>query len=179
MPWAPEPAASFMSLGEQQAALLAALTGRSPVPPGFDAARVLASAEMLFCKRARSVAQAWPSLAQALSSDFNGRFTAYARAIALPASGGPAADGRLFVHWLKANGEPLTDLVRAQALAMDLRFKRKQQGYTLRRWPSVRAVRLPDAQCWLIGVRLPGLNWERHMRIGLPHPWPRGSRSTK
>lgn len=157
-----------MSLNDSQAALMAALAGRGPVPPGFDADRIRASADMLARKRAHALAQAWPCLALMLGSDFQAHFAAYARETTLVAQGGSLADGRLFVQWLETAGLPLTDEVRLKAFGVDLRFARKAQGWVPRRWPGARAVWLPAARCWVIGIWVPGRVGERRLRIGVP-----------
>lgn len=49
-------------LGTRQAALVAALVGGAPLPPGFDPVRVRAASEALLRKRADEVAATWPAL---------------------------------------------------------------------------------------------------------------------
>ncbi len=160
-----------MSLAEQQAALLAALAGQGPVPPGFDAERVQASARALAHKRTHAVAHAWPGLTAALGRDFPDRFATYAAAVPLVAQGGPLADGRGFVAWLqaagKAAGSALGDDVWEQVLAVDLRLTATPTGWLPRRWPCLRAVRLPDAAGWLLGASWP----ERLRRHGGVRVW--------
>ncbi len=157
-----------MSLDDRQAALMAALAGRGPVPPGFDAGRIRAAADMLARKRAHALAQAWPCLPLMLGPDFHARFAAYAQQTTLVAQGGPLADGRLFVQWLQAAGLPLTDEVRLKAFGVDLRFTRRAQGWVPRRGPAVRAVWLPVARCWVVGLWVPGRVGERQLRIRVP-----------
>lgn len=124
------------SLADQQAALVAALTGNGPIPPGFDAQRVQAAAGALAAKRARAVVQAWPGLRTLLGSGLRVRFDAYAARVPLPELGGPLADGRAFVRALRAQ-MALTDDVRLQALAVDQRWRVTRRGLVRRRVPRV------------------------------------------
>lgn len=150
-----------MSLGEQQAALLAALNGHGPIDAGWDADRVRATALALAHKRARSVARSWPSLKAMLSDDFAACFERYAFLRAMPQQGGPLADGRAFASWL-APFNDWSDAVRRQALQVDLRHRQYADGLHERRGPSMRAAWLPGARSWLLALRCPGLG-EHHL----------------
>jgi hypothetical protein len=65
-------------LSRRQADLVAALTGRGPVPPGFDPDRVRAASQALLRKRAADAAAAWPLLRADLGPKWMEVFTAYA-----------------------------------------------------------------------------------------------------
>jgi hypothetical protein len=123
-----------LTLADQQAALVAALAGNGTIPAGFDAARVRAAADALAFKRARAVAQAWPSLRTMLGEQFRDRFAAYAGTTSLPQQGGPLADGRRFARYL-APQMPLTDAARLQILAVDLHYRSGAVGLVRRRLP--------------------------------------------
>jgi len=140
-----------MTLHDQQSALIAALAGNAPVPAGFDAGRVQAAASALAFKRARAVAQAWPSLRVMLGDDFRARFGAYAASTPLPQQGGPLADGLRFVHYL-ARQMPLADEVKLQQLSVDARYRRTRTGLSPRRYPRIRVAWLAKARCTVIAL---------------------------
>jgi hypothetical protein len=148
-------------LAQQQAALVAALTGQGPLPAGFDAARVRAAADALAFKRARAVAQAWPSVRAMLGADFRASFAAYATTAPLPQHGGPLADGRCFVRYVGAR-VPLTDAIKLQALSIDLRYRQTAAGLLSRRGPQVRVAWLSQARCVVVAIG------ERLFRLRLP-----------
>jgi hypothetical protein len=153
------------TLGQRQAALMAALAGAAPVPAGFDAARVRAAAAAIASKRARCVAQAWPSLRIALGARFGQAFAAYASVTPLAANGGPLADGRGFVRFLGTT-HALPDAVRQQALLVDAGHVASPDGLARRRWPCLRIGWLPQSRRLL--VALGGPRATRWWRIGLP-----------
>src|SRR5262249_22125644 len=92
-------------LADSQAELVQGLTGRGPLPAGFDQERVRIAAEALARKRLRSAARAWPALHRALGEKFAPHFEEYAASAPLPREGGPLADGRAFVQFLAGRGE--------------------------------------------------------------------------
>lgn len=67
-----------MSLAEQQAALVEALTAGRPVPEGIDAFRFEAARVALLRKRAGEVARAWPLLAASFGDRWNHEFATWA-----------------------------------------------------------------------------------------------------
>lgn len=68
------------SLADRQAALVAALTCGTPVPDGFDPARVEAARAALLRKRAGEVARHWPLLAAGLGARWKPEFAEWAAA---------------------------------------------------------------------------------------------------
>ncbi|MEV4709106.1 hypothetical protein [Actinoplanes sp. NPDC049316] len=66
------------SLGERQAALVAALTSGAPVPPGFDDRLVGIARVALLRKRAGEVARQWPGLAAAFGTRWLAEWSAWA-----------------------------------------------------------------------------------------------------
>ena len=136
-------------LAEQQSALMAALAGKGPVPDGFDATRVGAAAAALAFKRARGVAQAWPSLRAMLGDNFRTHFADYAATSAVPQQGGPLADGRRFARYL-AHRMPLGDAARMQAVALDATHRLTTAGLVPRRLPALRLAWLPRSRALLV-----------------------------
>jgi hypothetical protein len=66
------------SLGERQAALVAALTAGAPVPPGFDDRLVGVARVALLRKRAAEVARQWPLMASGFGGQWIREFSAWA-----------------------------------------------------------------------------------------------------
>jgi len=141
-----------MSLAEQQAQVLAALSGRAGVPPGFPADVVKRAAHALAHKRMHTALRAWPAIAPWASRCF----ADYAAEVPLPSRGGPLADARFFVRWLTERGEADAGL-RRQALTVDLQHAMRPDGLVPRRGAFVCWLRLPEAGLWCIGLRLPRL----------------------
>lgn len=150
-----------MTLAEQQAAIVAALTRNGPVPDGFDLDRVQAAADALAFKRARAVARAWPGLRAMLGAELRARFATYVSHARLPEQGGPLADGRAFVRWL-AGQMPLADDVALQVLSVDQRWRQTARGLVPRRGPRVGFAWLPDMQCAIVAIGA------RELRLRLP-----------
>jgi len=143
-------------LAALQGALVAALLERRRPPDGFDTRRLEAAALSLAKKRLRSVARAWPSLAEGLGVAFAERFATFAAVTPMPRHGGPLADGRSFARWLATRGE-LPEQARNQALAVDVRFKTRADGLAPRRGPCVRLALLKQPRRLWIALRLPWL----------------------
>src|SRR5262245_3554804 len=149
------------TFAEQQANLLAALSGTAPVPAGFDPTRIHAAASALASKRARAVAQAWPSVWRMLGADYGARFAAYAAHTPLARFGGPLADGRRFVQHLTTQMS-LTDETKLQALAIDARYRLSPTGLAPRRLPAFRFAWLAQSRALAV------VFGKRIRRFGLP-----------
>ncbi|WP_445281018.1 multinuclear nonheme iron-dependent oxidase [Streptomyces sp. DSM 118148] len=91
-------------LGVAQAAVLSALVAGTPVPEGFDRARMGVQARALAAKRAGVVAQVAPELPVILGDGYRAAFLAYARS--LPMSGGYRRDALDFAGHLLKLGRP-------------------------------------------------------------------------
>ncbi|MFH8655399.1 DUF692 domain-containing protein [Streptomyces afghaniensis] len=91
-------------LGVAQAALLSALVAGTPVPEGFDRARVGVQARALAAKRADVVAKVAPELPEILGADYRTAFLAYAQT--QPMTGGYRRDALTFAEHLLSAGRP-------------------------------------------------------------------------
>jgi hypothetical protein len=153
-------------LAREQAALARALGLGEPVPAGFDAERVRASADTLLAKRRRLVQRAWPALSSALGEDFTERFNTWARSHPLlGVEPHPLSDGRRFAESLRATG-PLPEAVEGELLGFDLRWRLSPDGGLLpRRGVVLKMARLETARRRVLAVRLP---WGRILRWRLP-----------
>ena len=143
-------------LARAQEALVLALGTGAPVPAGFDAARVHASARTLVDKRRRQVERAWPLLARALGTDFAPRFEAWARKHPMAVEPSPLADGRRFAQSLEAAGA-LPASLTALMQDFDLRWRLTEAGEPVPRRGLVLSLRRVDAsRRWRLAARLPG-----------------------
>lgn len=156
---------SRTSLAIRQAALVDALISGRAAPPGFDSQRVLAAAESLARKRARSVLRAWPRLAYAMGPEFGLRFAEYAAASSIPEKGGPLADGHAFARWLRAH-DRLPDAGCLELMAVALRYRRVPAGLVRRRGPVLRMAWFHASRRIILAVRLPSLG-ERWLHLHL------------
>ncbi|MET9522094.1 DUF692 domain-containing protein [Streptomyces coeruleorubidus] len=91
-------------LGLAQAALLSALVAGTPVPEGFDRARVGVQARALAAKRADVVAKVAPELPEILGTEYRTAFLGYAQA--QPMTGGYRRDALTFAEHLLSAGRP-------------------------------------------------------------------------
>ncbi|MGW0470980.1 DUF692 domain-containing protein [Streptomyces coeruleorubidus] len=91
-------------LGLAQAALLSALVAGTPVPEGFDRARVGVQARALAAKRADVVAKVAPELPEILGTEYRTAFLGYAQV--QPMTGGYRRDALTFAEHLLSAGRP-------------------------------------------------------------------------
>lgn len=91
-------------LGLAQAALLSALVAGTPVPEGFDRARVGVQARALAAKRADVVAKVAPELPVILGDEYRPAFLGYAQT--QPMTAGYRRDALTFVEHLLSAGRP-------------------------------------------------------------------------
>lgn len=119
-----------MSLAEEQEALVRALVAGSPLPDGFDAARVGAAARALLRKRTGEVLRVWPDLdADAFRGWAAGRPTK-----------GSWRDGWDFAreHRAELSDTALAALAMTEALWVydGVREPRRRRGLRVRRSPG-------------------------------------------
>ncbi|MFD6168978.1 DUF692 domain-containing protein [Streptomyces coeruleorubidus] len=91
-------------LGLAQAALLSALVAGTPVPEGFDRARVGVQARALAARRADVVAKVAPELPEILGAEYRTAFLGYAQT--QPMTGGYRRDALAFAEHLLSAGRP-------------------------------------------------------------------------
>ncbi|MFF8874427.1 DUF692 domain-containing protein [Streptomyces massasporeus] len=91
-------------LGLAQAALLSALVAGTPVPEGFDRARVGVQARALAAKRAEVVAKVAPELPVILGEEYRPAFLGYAQTH--PMTDGYRRDALTFAEHLLSTGRP-------------------------------------------------------------------------
>ncbi|TGA89931.1 DUF692 domain-containing protein [Streptomyces sp. MZ04] len=98
------PALARQRLALAQTALLSALVAGTPVPEGFDRARLAVQSRALIGKRADVVAKVAPELPEILGKGFRSEFFAYAQA--RPMAGGYRRDALDFAEQLLLAGQP-------------------------------------------------------------------------
>ncbi|MEU7281517.1 DUF692 domain-containing protein [Streptomyces sp. NPDC045431] len=104
------PGAARERLWVAQTALLSALVAGTPVPEGFDRARVRVQSRALAAKRARVVAKLAPEVPEILGDGYRASFVEYA--LARPMRGGYRRDALDFVEHLLAADEPADPVAR-------------------------------------------------------------------
>ncbi len=125
------------SLGERQAALVAALTSGAAVPPGFDDRLVEVARVALLRKRAGEVARQWPELAHALGSGWWRCWSGWA---ATRPTRGSLRDGWDLARELLARGE-LPAAAGAELAAREAAMVYDgESGPRARRGPAVRGA---------------------------------------
>jgi hypothetical protein len=95
--------AARQRLALAQTALLSSLVAGTPVPQGFDPARVRVQSRALAAKRADVTVKVAPELPQILGERYRPAFLAYALANPLP--GGARLDAMAFAQGLLVGGE--------------------------------------------------------------------------
>ena len=100
-------------LAEQQANLVAALTGAQPLPANFEADKLALAARSLLKKRTRGVERAWAATVTALGPRFADLFAEFCRGRG--AADDHTTDGLHFARWLHARGD-LPDAGRLELL---------------------------------------------------------------
>ncbi|MQY15562.1 hypothetical protein SRB5_57450 [Streptomyces sp. RB5] len=96
--------AARQRLALRQTALLSALVAGTPVPEGFDGARLRVQSRALAAKRADVVAKVAPELPEILGADYRRRFLEYAAR--RPMTGGYRHDALAFARHLLDAGRP-------------------------------------------------------------------------
>ncbi|MFE1441200.1 DUF692 domain-containing protein [Streptomyces sp. NPDC058739] len=99
-------------LGLAQAALLSALVAGTPVPEGFDRARLRVQARALAAKRADVVAKVAPELPEILGEGYRAAFLGYAQR--RPMTGGYRHDALAFAEHVLNEGEAEDARVRRE-----------------------------------------------------------------
>ncbi len=144
-------------LAEEQARLVAALTGVADAPAGFDGDAVGLAARSLINKRCAAVGKTWPAMAEALGEQFKRLFEMYARLHAAPEKGAVEDGWRFAEHLLAARQLP--DEGRVQ-----LALHRVARGHV-----GMTTIRMGGRARLAIAFRLP---WGRARWFEIP--WPRG-----
>jgi hypothetical protein len=154
---------SRADLARRQAALVSALVGDEPPPPGFDRARVRSAAAGLRAKRAHAIAKAWPRLARALGPDLAAEVERHVRRLPSAPASGPLGDGRALARSLAAEGR-LPWEGRLELLAAELRYRWPADGRRLVRRAGAGAAWRRSPAGLVVAVRLAGLG-ERWLRL--------------
>ncbi|MBT2401255.1 DUF692 family protein [Streptomyces sp. ISL-100] len=95
-----------------QASLLSALVAGTPIPAGFDSARLRVQSRALAGKRADVVAKVAPELREILGPSYRAAFLAYAKS--RPMATGYRRDALDFAEHVLATGRPEDEAVRKQ-----------------------------------------------------------------
>ena len=150
-------------LAAAEAEFLRSLSTGGAYPPGSDPRGMRATSQILWAKRVRTMARAWPELAKLLGNRLNERATQLLAGIELPPGDHAVEDGLMLARHL----EPIPDSIRLRMLDVKLRY-RWQRGHLVRRSrPAVACIYLPQSGRLICAVRVPGLRLRSiSIRIG-------------
>jgi hypothetical protein len=111
-----------------------------------------ATSQILWAKRVRTMARAWPELAKFLGNRLDERATQVLAGIELPPGDHAVEDGLMLARHL----EPIPDTVRLRMLDVKLRY-RWQRGHLVRRSrPAAGCIYLAQSGRVIVAVRVPG-----------------------
>ncbi|HEX9095823.1 MAG TPA: hypothetical protein VF990_06935 [Candidatus Dormibacteraeota bacterium] len=109
--------------------------------------------QILWAKRVRTMARAWPELAKLLGTRLNERATQLLAGIDLPPGDHAVEDGLMLARHL----EPIPDTIKLRMLDVKLRY-RWQRGHLVRRSrPAAACIYLRQSGRLICAVRVPGL----------------------
>ena len=112
-------------LGQQQKALLDALTRQLDTPGGFERDEIETASAALAKKRLRTAQKSWPALADVLGERFEPLFERYAQSTPLT-DADPLADARRFLRFVLRQGN------LSRELRLALLPLRAQSGWPIR-----------------------------------------------
>jgi len=142
-------------LASLEAEFLRSLSTGGPYPSGSDLRGMRATSQLLWAKRVRTMARAWPELASFFGSSLKDRATELLAGIPLPPGDHAVEDGLRLVRHLEVAG-PVPDRIRLRMLDVKLRY-RWQRGHLVRRSrPAAGCIYLPQSGRMICALRVGG-----------------------
>jgi len=143
-------------LASMEAEFLRSLSSGGPFAAGSDRRGMQATAKLLWAKRVRSMAKAWPELAALLGTRLAERAAEVLAGTPLPPRDHALQDGLVLAGHLEAAG-PIPDSLRLKLLAVRLHH-RWHLGHLVRRsGPAAGATYLYQSRRFVCVLLLPGL----------------------
>jgi len=144
-----------LRLASLEAEFLRSLSAGGPYPPGSDLRGMHATSQLLWAKRLRTMARAWPELAQFLGNSLRERATQVLAGTPLPPGDHALQDGLIVTLHLAAAG-PIPDGMKLRMLGVKLRY-RWQRGRLVRRaCPAMGLTYLRQSGRLNCALRVPG-----------------------
>lgn len=142
-------------LASMEAEFLRSLSSGGPFAAGSDRRGMQATSQLLWAKRVRTMARAWPELTRLLGDNFNERATEVLSGIPLPARDHAVQDGLIVAGQLEAVG-PIPDSLRLKLLSVKLHYGWHRGHLARRSAPTLGWTYLPQARRLVCALRLPG-----------------------
>lgn len=143
-------------LASLEAEFLRSLSTGGPYPSGSDLRGMRATSQLLWAKRVRTMARAWPELAQLLGKGLNERATELLASTPLPPGDHAVQDGLIVACHLEAAGT-IPDSLRLRMLGVRLRYRRKRGRLVQRPRPALGFTYLRQSGRLICALRVPGL----------------------
>ena len=138
-----------------EAEFMRSILAGGPYAPDSDLRGMRAASQLLQEKRVRTLARAWPELADALGNDFTDRVTDVLAGTALPPGDHAVHDGLMVTRHLEAAG-PISDSLRLRMLATSLRYRRKRGLLVQSSRPALGFTYLRQSGRLACALRVPG-----------------------
>ena len=143
-------------LASMEAEFLRSLSSGGPFAAGSDRRGMQATSKLLWAKRVRSMAKAWPELASLLGTGLTERAAEVLAGTSLAAGDHALQDGLLLALDLKATG-PIPDNLRLKLLAVRVHHRWHRGHLARRSGPALGCTYLRQSRRLVCALRLPGL----------------------
>jgi hypothetical protein len=161
-------------LASLEAEFLRSLSTGGPYSSNSDLRGMRATSQILWTKRVRTMARAWPELAQLLGKSLNEHATELLAGTPLPPGDHAVEDGLMLARHLEGAGS-IPDGVGLRMLSVKLRY-RWQRGHLVRRSrPAAGCVYLRRSRRLICAVRVGGRRLLSISVSTFPLPRPRGT----
>ena len=153
-----------LRLASLEAEFLRSMSAGGPYPPGSDLRGMHATSQLLWAKRLRTMARAWPELVQFLGDSLRERATQVLAGTPLPPGDHALQDGLIVALHLEAAG-PIPDGIKLRMLGVKLRYRWERGRLVRRARPAVAFTYLRQAGRLRCALRVPGF---RPLSVSLP-----------
>ena len=142
-------------LASMEAEFLRSLSSGGPIAAGSDRRGMQATAQLLWAKRVRTMARAWPELAAVLGTGLVERAAEVLAGTPLSSGDHAVQDGFIVASQLEATG-PIPDGLRLKLLAVRLHHRWHRGDLARRSRPALGCTYLRQSRRFVCALRLPG-----------------------
>ena len=142
-------------LASMEAEFLRSLSSGGPFAAGSDRRGMQATAQLLWAKRVRTMARAWPELAAVLGTGLVERAAEVLAGTPLSSGDHAVQDGFIVASQLEAAG-PIPDGLRLKLLAVRLHHRWHRGDLARRSSPALGCTYLRQSRRVVCALRLPG-----------------------